>query len=49
MVDIYGFGFNFDFLMTEHLKWKVLGFFSRFAKVDKVALQDECRCIVLPI
>ena len=43
MVDIYGFGFNFYFLMTEHLNWRVLGFFfSRLAKVDKVAMQDEC-------
>ena len=26
-MDNYGFGFNFDFLMNEHLKWKVLGVF----------------------
>ena len=38
-MDSYGFGFNFDFLMNEYLKWKVLGvFFSGFAEVDRVAL-----------
>ena len=39
-MDSYGFGFNFDFLMNDYRKWKVLGvfFFSGFAKVDRVAL-----------
>ena len=29
-MDGYGFCFNFDFLMNEHMKWKVFFFFFFF-------------------